>query len=109
MKRFEESLLEKYDSASHEVRGRVRLFFRFTLVLIPFLLAYIIFLNVTLARDFFSAVNVAIMVFIVIVFSAHLHRKHFPCIVRLIGIKSPPPRTRAAVLHLRQGRLHCMH
>lgn len=68
MNKFEASFLNKYEGSSHEVRGRARLFFRFSLVLVPFLMAYIVFLNATLQRDLFSAVNVAIIIFIVVVF-----------------------------------------
>lgn len=70
MKNIETSFLKQYEGSSHEIRGRARIFFRFSLSLVPFLIAYVLFLNLTLSRDPFSAVNIAIFFFVLVVFAA---------------------------------------
>jgi methyl-accepting chemotaxis protein len=66
MKRIEQYLIDKYVNSSYEVISRAVLFFKVDLIIIPFLIAYIFFLNITAEREIFSAVNVAIVLFIVI-------------------------------------------
>ena len=86
MRMLEQYLEDRYADSSYEVSNRVRLFFRVNLIIVPFLIAFFILLNVTAERDLFSAVNVGLMVFIlfILISTALLFRGYYHIAVNLL-------------------------
>ncbi|MBP7585374.1 MAG: hypothetical protein KBA61_15135 [Spirochaetes bacterium] len=56
--------LERYDPKSYDLRGRVKVIWYFILILIPILLAFLVFMNIIIPRGIFQALNLILFGFI---------------------------------------------
>ncbi|MBN2078096.1 MAG: hypothetical protein JW838_03965 [Spirochaetes bacterium] len=60
MKNIINAMLRRYDAASHELKGRVRIYLYFSFGIMPILVVFITFMNIIAPRSPFQALNLVV-------------------------------------------------
>jgi methyl-accepting chemotaxis protein len=60
------SMLERYDPKSYDLRGRVRVIWYFFIIILPILFVFIVIMNILIPRGLFQALNIIVFTIIMI-------------------------------------------